>query len=152
MDGEVLRDRELEHEPAALAVLGDVAEPGVEVILDAEPGDVEMRYPISSLTRPAFDPAVGDSVYVAADDDTAPAVQPTKPADGRIWIRGEVTARAGRRIEVAYGIERYRMPTSAAPTDWSAGPIAVEVRVDGTGRAAIQHVLVDGRPVDGGTH
>ncbi len=32
VEREVLGDRELEHEPAALAVLGDVAEPGVEVL------------------------------------------------------------------------------------------------------------------------
>ena len=32
VEGDVLRDRELEHEPASLPVLGDVAEPGVEVV------------------------------------------------------------------------------------------------------------------------
>ena len=40
VDREVLSDRELEYEAAPLPVLGNVPEPGVEVALDASPGDI----------------------------------------------------------------------------------------------------------------
>lgn len=132
---------------------------GYQLVLASAPVDAHepfdgdhlvLRYPISTLPRPAFDPAVGDRVYVSpGGGDAAPAVQPVRPGDGRVWLRGLVTARDQERIDVEYGIERYSLRDPRARTlDWAAGSLAVEVRVDGAGRAAIRHLLMDGRRID----
>ena len=133
---------------------------GRVLVLASEPRDANrpfdgdqlvLEYPISRLPSPPFEPLIGDHVYVSPPEtsDGAAVVRPFNPRDGRIWLRGEVTARTSTTIDVDYGIERYRLhgPLVRA-IDRRADPLAVELRVDGAGQAAIRQILVDGRPID----
>ena len=73
VQGDVLRQREVEHEPAPLPVLRDVAEPGVEAVAAALVGDVLVADQDPALRSPCRRPAMrvdqlGLAVAVDAGD------------------------------------------------------------------------------------
>jgi len=106
---------------------------------------VVLRYRISTPSLIGFGP--GETVYVALaeqGDTWEPAfVSRTKPEG--VFIKGKTSAGAS---SIEFGIEAYYVPEGSGHLIERARDVKVRVAINGSGRAAIKQVLVDGRPFD----
>ncbi len=131
---------------------------GREVVLQTTPVDprdpfrgdyVTLRYEISTI-HAGFDRyEVGDTVFVRLLREgaawSAAGASPELRTGDEPTIRGTVSAvRRDTVLEVVYGIEAYFVPEGRGFEIETADDVDVVVAVDGTGRAAIKHLIVDG--------
>ena len=146
---------------------------GTEIRLAALPVDprdlfrgdyVVLRYALSQLRSDALERADalthGDTVYVTLrrdGADFAPVTAQATPPDGGLFLKGKIEgvrhpagcAKPCRVYYVAYNLEKFFVPEGrgrALERLRNDQRLEVDVAVGTNGRAALQRLLVDGRP------
>ena len=136
---------------------------GTTVVLQTVPVDPRsllqgdyavLGYEISTLPsflstgRPRSGLSSGSTVYVSLAERRevweALRYSTRKPPSGETFIKGSVD----RRGLLDFGIGNYFVPEGTGHIIERAGDVKVEVSVDGSGKAVIRRVLVDGKPFD----
>src|SRR4030042_6192399 len=112
---------------------------------------VVLRYEISTLVNT---PGVwmlkqGDKAYVRLerDGDVWDAVEVSNVyVDGwAAFIAGEVTSVSNDRATIIYGIEAYFVPEGEGLAIQRAADIKVRAKIDASGKAVIENLIVDGK-------
>jgi uncharacterized membrane-anchored protein len=122
---------------------------------------VTLRYEISTIDR-SPNTAIGkrhrlqggfsegDTVYVGlhlpgADQFEVQFAQTGKPANNAdLFIKGRVISKVGETITVEYGIEQYFIPEGRGLEIEQADDVKVRVKINRSGTAAIETLIVDG--------
>ena len=121
---------------------------------------VTLRYEITTLGstqvnqgskryRLLGDISKGDKVYVALSnidgDEFSLDVQTGEPSDRtELFIKGKVGTRHNDVITVDYGIEQYFVPEGSGLEIEQADEVEVRVKINRSGIAAIEALIVDG--------
>lgn len=127
---------------------------GNTVVLDTRPVDpfdpfrgqyMVIDYGISRFNNSGF--LEGDTVYVALEEDEGiwifKEASKTKPQG--IFIKGKIENVYGNTARAKYGIEQFFFERHAElPTT----NITVEVKITGSGRAALVQLLYNGEPIE----
>jgi uncharacterized membrane-anchored protein len=122
---------------------------------------VTLRYEISTLGQTGNTPGAksyrlygnfneGDTAYVTlttvgSSNPYSTAVQAGEPhEDADLFIKGRVTSSKGGTITVDYGIEQYFIPEGRGLEIEQADDVKVRVKINRSGTAAIEALIVDG--------
>jgi uncharacterized membrane-anchored protein len=128
------------------------------------------RFNISNVSQYQFSDwkqiHTGQTVYVTIEKqgkywEASYPISVNKPTDGSLFIQGKVTYisdnpsdstsykqdNTGGQVVINYGIEEYSVPESSMDLSAEAGKeVVARVTIDGTGKALIRQILVDGKP------
>ena len=122
---------------------------------------VVLRYDITTLGQDSNTPGAkrynlrgeineGDTVYVTLTNGNGnpyymevQAGEPTDDAD--LFLKGRVTQKRGDMITVEYGIEQYFVPEGRGLEIERADDVKVKVKINRSGTAAIEELIVDGK-------
>jgi uncharacterized membrane-anchored protein len=123
---------------------------------------VTLRYEISTIGGTVASPSAkqyrivgqieeGDTVFVTLETIGEPnpyesrVVQADEPhEDADLFIKGRVISYKDRVITVEYGIEQYFVPEGRGLEIERADAVKVQVRINRSGVAAIEELIVDG--------